>query len=78
MDNKLHFREHLQNMFKKINKIISLVLKLENNLPRVPLATIYKSFIAPYLDNPDILYDQAFNNFFMKDLNRFIIIQFLS
>ena len=41
LDGKLDSHEHLQNMFKKINKTMSL-LKLQNNLPRVPLITIYK------------------------------------
>ena len=44
LDGKSDFREHLQNMFKKINKTISLLSKLQNKLPRAPLVTIYKSF----------------------------------
>ena len=78
MASELHFREHLQNMFKKINKTISLLRKLQNNLLRAPLVTIYKSFIKPYLNCGNILYDQVFNNFLMKDLNRFNIMQHLS
>ena len=62
LDSRLDFREHLQNMFNKINKTISLLRKLQNNLPRAPLITIYKSFIKPHLDYGDILYDQTFNN----------------
>ena len=57
LDGKLDFREHVQNMFKKINKRISLLRKLQNNLPRAPLVTIYKSFVRPHLDYGDILYD---------------------
>ena len=65
----MDFREHLQNMFKKINKTItSLLGKLQNNLPRAPLITIYKSFVRPHLDYGDILYDQTFNNPFHKRL----------
>ena len=45
LDSRLDFREHLQNMFIKINKTINLLRKLQNNLPRAPLITIYKSFI---------------------------------
>ena len=33
LDSKLEFREHLQNMLKKINKTISLLRELQNNLP---------------------------------------------
>ena len=64
LDGKLDFREHLQNIFKKINKTISLLRKLQNNLPRVSLITIYKSFVRQHLDYGDILYDQTFNNSF--------------
>ena len=64
LDGKLDFREHLQNMSKQINKTISLLRKLQNNLPRSPLVTIYKSFVRPHLDYGDIFYDQTFNNSF--------------
>ena len=30
-------------------------------LPRLPLLTIYKSFIRPHLDYGVIIYDQAYN-----------------
>ena len=68
LDSRLDFREHLQNMFNKIDKTISLLRKLQNNLPRVPLITIYKSFIRLHLDYGDILYDQTFNNSFHERL----------
>ena len=55
-------------MFSKINKIISLLRKLQNNLPRATLVTVYKSFVRPHLDYGDILYDQAFNNSFHERL----------
>ena len=55
-------------MFKKINKTISLLRKLQNNLPRAPLVTIYKSSVRPHLDYGDILYDQKFNNSFRERL----------
>ena len=67
-DSRLDFREHLQNMFHKINKTISLLRKLQNNLPRDPLITIYKSFIRSHLDCGDILHDQTFNNPFHERL----------
>ena len=72
LDGKLNFREHLQNMFKKVKKTISLFCKLQNNLPRAPLITIYKSFISPHLDFGDILYDQAFSNYFHERLKSII------
>ena len=72
LDGKLNFREHLQNMFKKVKKTISLFCKLQNNLPRAPLITIYKSFISPHLDFGDILYDQALSNYFHERLKSII------
>ena len=47
-------------MFKKVNKTISLLRKLQNNLLRDPLVIIYKS----HLDYGDILFGQTFNNYF--------------
>ena len=37
-------------MFKKVNKTISLLLKLENNLPRALLVAIYKLFVRQHLN----------------------------
>ena len=51
-----------------MNKTISLLRKLQNNLPRVPLITVYKSFVRPPLDYGDIFYDQTFNNSFHERL----------
>ena len=68
LDSRLDFREHFQNTFNKTNKTIGLLRKLQNNLPRAPLITIYKSFIRPHLDYGDILYDQTFNNSFRERL----------
>ena len=71
--NKYHFKNSWAfiwtvSMFKKVNKTISLLRKLQNNLPRAPLVTIYKSFIRSHLDYGDILCDQTFNNSFRERL----------
>ena len=63
LDDKLEFCEHLQNIFKKENRTISLLRKLHNNLSRTPLVTIYK-----FLDCRDISYYQTFNNSFHEKL----------
>ena len=62
LDVKLTFEEHLKNVFNKTNKTIGLLKKLSNLLPRQ--VTIYKAFIRSHLDYGDVLYDQAFNNYF--------------
>ena len=68
LDDKFDFREHLRNIFIKVNRTMSLLRNLHNNLPRDPLVTIYKFFIRPHLDSGYILYDQMFNNCFHEKL----------
>ena len=68
LENKLDFREHLRNIFEKVNRTIRLLRKLQNKIPRAPLVTIYKFFIRPDLDYGDALYDQTFNNSFHEKL----------
>ena len=68
LDSKLNFQEHLQNILNKVNKTIGLLRKLQNILPREPLLTIYKSFVRPYLDYGDVIYDQHYNNSFHQKL----------
>ena len=59
LDVKLDFQGHLKNIYSKFNKTIRLLHKLNNTLPRLPLLTVYKSFIRPDLDYGDVIYDQA-------------------
>ena len=59
LDVKLDFQGHLKNIYSKVNKTMGLLRKLHNTLPRLPLLTIYKSFIRPHLDYGDVIYDQA-------------------
>ena len=42
-------------------KGISVIKRLSKMLPQHSLLTIYKSFVRPYLDYGDILYDQPNN-----------------
>ena len=51
---------HLKNIYSKVNKTIGLLHKFHNTLPRLPLLTIFKSFIRPHLDYGDVIYDQAY------------------
>ena len=64
LDFKLTFEEHLLNAFKKVDKAIGLLRKLQNLLPITTSITFYKAFVRPHLVYRDILYDQAFNSFF--------------
>ena len=45
-----------------------MLRKLQNNLLRAPLVTIYKAFIRPHLDYGDISHNQTFNNSFYEKL----------
>ena len=64
LDNQLKFDNHLKMVFRKIIKIIGLLRKLDNFLPRAALITIYKAFFRPHVDYGDILYDQAYYMYF--------------
>ena len=55
-------------ILNKVNKTIVLLHKLHNILPRSALITIEKSFIGPYLDYSDIVYDQGYNASFHQKL----------
>ena len=61
LDEKLNFNVHVKEKIAKANRSIGLIKKLQNNLPRQALLTIYKSFIRPLLDYGDIIYDQPNN-----------------
>ena len=64
----LILKEHLINVLAKVNKVVGLLRRLRNLLPRTTLITIYKAFIRPHLDYADVMYDQAFNNLFKGTL----------
>ena len=68
LDAKLDFQEQLKNMLNKYNKTICLLRKLHDILPRLPILTIYKSFVRPHLDYWNIIYDQAYNVSFHQKL----------
>ena len=68
LDIKLDFNLHLKTVENKANKIIGLLHKLQNTLPRTSLITIFKSFIRPRLDYGDIIYDRAYNTSFHQNI----------
>ena len=45
-----------------------LLQKLQSILPRTSLLAIYKSFIRPYLDYGDVVYDHPSNDAFSNKL----------
>ena len=42
--------------------------KLQINLPRPALMTIYKALVRPHLDYADVIYDEAYNETFHQKL----------
>ena len=68
LDIKLDFQEHLRNIYNKVNATIGLLRKPYNTLPRLPLITIYKSFIRPHLHYGDTIYDQAYTASFHQKI----------
>ena len=68
LDEKLNFKQHVDNAIMKFNKGISVIKKLLYSLPRKSLVTIYKAFLWPLIDYGDIIYDQLQNEFFCKKL----------
>ena len=68
LDEKLNFKQHVDNAILKINKGISIIKKLRHSLPRKSLLTIYKAFLRPLIDYGDIIYDQPQNESFCEKL----------
>ena len=68
LDEKLNFKQHVENAILKVEKGISVLKKLRHNLPRKSLITIYKAFLRPLIDYGDIIYDQPQNESFCDKL----------
>ena len=69
LDEKLNFKQHVDNAISKINKRIAVIKKLRYSLPRNSLITIYKVFLGPLIDYEDIICDQPITNPSVKKLN---------
>ena len=59
LDTKLDFDEHIKGVFNKTSKSIGLIRKPQNFFTRPSLLQIYTSFVRPYLDYGDIIYDKT-------------------
>ena len=68
LDTRIDFNLHLKNVQNKVNKTIGLLHKLQTTLPRTSLITVFKSFIRPFLDYGDIIYDRAYNTSFHQNI----------
>ena len=68
LDLNLDFNTHINQKIKRCNIMISLIRWISWNLPCNALLTIYKSFVRPYLDYGDILYDKPGNENFQNKM----------
>ena len=70
LDEKLNFNTLVNEKISIGNKGIGIIRKLARVLPRESLITIYKSFVRPYIDYGDIIYDQPNNDSFCNMIER--------
>ncbi len=59
LDNNLNFKEHVNHLVVKIQKLINPLKHLSKKLKSSHLNTIYRSFIVPHFDYGDVLYASA-------------------
>ena len=62
LDTKMDFQDHLRSTWNKITKSMSFLTK-------IPLLTIYKSFIRLHFDFSNIIYDETLKNSFPNMLD---------
>ena len=53
----LRFRDHINEMIKKINRALSPIYPIARHIPRHILSLIYTTYIQPYFDYCDTVYD---------------------
>ena len=68
LDEKLNFKQHIDSATSKVNKGISVIIKLRHNLLWKSLVTIYKAFLRPLISYGDIIYDQPQNEPFCEEI----------
>ena len=62
---KLSFEKHFNYIVCNVNKSTGPFLS-RTSLETTSLVTIYKSFLTPYLDYGDLIYDQVFNKLIQR------------
>ena len=70
LDNKLTFKKHVKDQLNKAYFAVGKIKRLRDILPRDSLVTICKSFIGPYLDYGDVIYDQPNNDSFSDKIEQ--------
>ena len=68
LNEELTFKNHINEKINIANKDTGIIRKLKNILLRSALLTIICSFIMPYLDYGDVIYDQPENESFSSKI----------
>ena len=68
LDEEFTFKHHINEKINKANKGTGIIRKLNNILPLSALLAIYRSFIRPYHDYGDVIYDQPENESFSSKI----------
>ena len=68
INNKLDFKEHINNTILKVDKSISVIRNLRHGFPLKLLVTIYNAFLRPLTHYEDNIYDQQQNYYFCEKL----------
>ena len=58
-NNKMSWRDHINDICKKCNKRLDIIQKMRCILPRSCIEKLYKSFIRSLLDYTDVIYDNC-------------------
>lgn len=58
LDERLNFNEHIQRNMNKCLKNMGFIKKLSYHLPHDALLRIFKSFIRPFMDYGDIIWEK--------------------
>ena len=70
LDSKFTFKEHIKNIFFKINKSLGLLHKFQMVFPVLSPFTICKTFIFSYFEYANVVCDQCYQSSFHEKLER--------
>ena len=59
----LRFHDHVNKIIRKVNIALSPLYPVASKLPRQVLENIYKTYIRPYFDYSDVVYDGHLTNY---------------
>ena len=60
-NDKMTWSDHIDDICKRSNKRLDIILKIRYLLPRLCIEKLYKSFVGSLLDYSDVIYDNCSN-----------------